>query len=40
MALEYSREYRTYFHTSQHDGVSESSAYKTIKWIEDPKFPN
>lgn len=35
MALEYIREYRTYFHTSQSYGVSESSAYKTIKWIED-----
>ena len=35
MALEYIREYRTYFHTSQSYGVSESSAYKTIRWIED-----
>lgn len=35
MALEYLREYRTYFHVSQSYGVSESSAYKTIKWIED-----
>jgi hypothetical protein len=35
MALEYIREYRTYFHVSQSYGVSESSAYKTIKWIED-----
>jgi len=35
MALEYIREYRTYFHTSQSYGVSESSAYKTVKWIED-----
>ena len=35
MALEYIREYRTYFHTSQSYGVSESSAYKTIKWVED-----
>lgn len=34
MALEYSREYRTYFHTSQSYGISESSAYKGIKWIE------
>jgi len=34
MALEYIREYRTYFHTSQSYGVSESSAYKTIKWVE------
>ena len=29
------RSYRTYFHTSQSYGVSESSAYKTIKWVED-----
>lgn len=35
MALEYLREYRTYFHIGQSYGVSESSAYKTIKWIED-----
>jgi len=35
MALEYIREYRTYFHAGQSYGVSESSCYKTIKWIED-----
>lgn len=35
MALEYIREYRTYFHTSQSYGVSESTAYKTVKWVED-----
>lgn len=35
MALEYMREYRTYFHISQSYGISESSAYKTVKWIED-----
>lgn len=35
MALEYIREYRTYFHVSQSYGVSESTAYETIKWIED-----
>ena len=34
MALEYMREYRTYFHVSQSYGVSESTAYDTIKWIE------
>lgn len=34
MALEYMREYRTYFHISQSYGVSESSAYKAVKWIE------
>ena len=28
-------EYRTYFHVSQRYGISESSCYKGIKWIED-----
>ena len=35
MTLEYIREYRTYFHVSQSYGISESSCYKGIKWIED-----
>jgi hypothetical protein len=35
MALEYIREYRTYFHISQSYGISESSCYHNIKWIED-----
>jgi uncharacterized Fe-S cluster-containing radical SAM superfamily protein len=35
MALEYLREYRTYFHVSQSYGVSESNAYKIIRWIEE-----
>jgi transposase len=35
MALEYLREYRTYFHIGQSYGISESSAYKAIRWIED-----
>ena len=35
MSLEYIREYRTYFHISQSYGVSESAAYKTVKWVED-----
>ena len=34
MSLEYIREYRTYFHIGQSYGVSESSAYKTIRWVE------
>lgn len=43
MSLEYIREYRTYFHISQSYGLSESAAYKTVKWVEDtlikhPKF--
>ena len=35
MALEYIREYRTYFHIGQSYGTSEASAYKSVKWIED-----
>lgn len=40
MALEYIREYRTYFHVSQSYGISESSCYKAIKWIEDTLIKN
>ena len=32
MTLEYLREYRTYFHIGKSYGVSESYAYKIIKW--------
>jgi hypothetical protein len=35
MALEYLREYRTYFHISKSYGISESYAYKQIRWVED-----
>ena len=35
MTLEYLREYRTYFHIGQNYGVSESTAYKVIKWVEE-----
>lgn len=35
MALEYLREYRTYFHIGRSYGVSESNAYKICKWVED-----
>jgi hypothetical protein len=35
IALEYNREYRTYFHISKSYGISESSTYKSIKWVED-----
>ena len=35
MTLEYLREYRTYFHIGKSYGVSESYAYKIIKWVED-----
>jgi hypothetical protein len=34
MALEYLREYRTYFHISVNYGLSESNAYKIIRWVE------
>ncbi len=34
MTLEYLREYRTYFHLGQSYGVSESSCYKTCRWVE------
>jgi len=35
MALEYWREYRTYFHIGQSWGVNESTAYRIIRKIED-----
>ncbi|BAG40676.1 transposase [Orientia tsutsugamushi str. Ikeda] len=35
MVLEYLREYSTYFHIGQNYGISESSAYKAVKWVED-----
>lgn len=34
MALEYMREYRTYFHIGQNYGVSESNAFKICRWVE------
>jgi Helix-turn-helix of DDE superfamily endonuclease len=34
MMLEYWREYRTYFHIGQSYGLSESAAYRNIKWCE------
>ena len=42
ITLEYLREYRTYFHIGTSYGISESAAYKTIKWVEDTliKHPN
>lgn len=35
MTLEYLREYRTYFHISRSYGISESSCYRNIRWVED-----
>ena len=34
MALEYWREYRTYYHIGVCYGLSESNTYQTIKWVE------
>jgi hypothetical protein len=35
MALEYLREYRTYFHLGRSYGLSESACYRACRWIED-----
>lgn len=35
MTLEYLREYRTYFDISRGYGISESSCYRNIRWVED-----
>lgn len=35
MALEYLREYRTYFHLGSSYGLSESACYRACKWVED-----
>lgn len=35
MALEYLREYRTYFHVASDYGISESNAFKICRWVED-----
>jgi hypothetical protein len=35
IALEYIRECRTYFHIAKSYAVSESTAYKTVRWVED-----
>ena len=34
MALEYLREYRTYFHIAQSYGLSESVCFRNIRWVE------
>jgi hypothetical protein len=34
MALEYLREYRTYYHIGTSYGLSEGTAYKVVKWVE------
>jgi len=35
MTFQYLREYRTYFHVGESFGVSETTALKTIRWVED-----
>jgi transposase len=35
MRLEYLRGYRTYWDLARSYGISESSVYKNIKWVED-----
>jgi len=35
MTLEYLREYRTYLHIGASRGVSEGTACKTVRWVED-----
>jgi hypothetical protein len=40
MALEYLREYRTYFHISRSYGISESACYRNIRWVEDTLIKN
>jgi hypothetical protein len=40
MALEYIREYRTYFHIATSYGVSESVAYKIVVWVENTLIKN
>jgi len=40
MALEYLREYRTYFHLGQSYNLSESACYRSCRWIEDTLIKN
>src|SRR5271170_5390535 len=40
MALEYLREYRTYFHLGRSYGLSESACYRSCRWIEDVLIKN
>ena len=38
MALEYRREYRTYFHVAESYHISEGACYRNIRWIEDTQI--
>lgn len=40
MSLQYWREYRTYFHIADSYGISESSCFRNIKWIENTLIKN
>ena len=40
MALEYLREYRTYFHLGQSYNLSESACYRSCRWVEDALIKN
>jgi len=40
MALEYLREYRTYFHLGQSYGLSESACFRACRWVEDALIKN
>jgi len=40
MALEYLREYRTYFHLGQSYGLSESACFRACRWVEDTLIKN
>ena len=40
MALEYLREYRTYFHLGRSYGLSESACYRACRWVEDILIKN
>ena len=35
VTLEYIREYRTYFYIGKSYDISESTVYKTVRWVED-----
>jgi hypothetical protein len=35
MALEYVREYPTYFHLGKSYGLSESACYRACRWVEE-----
>jgi Helix-turn-helix of DDE superfamily endonuclease len=40
MAISYWREYRTYFHLGNSYGVSESSCFRVVQWVENTLISN